>query len=280
MLTHVLLSKGLASHLADNQQGVKVMALFLGLKGLYVGGYIKNFSKRAKELAAHCGVCERTFRTYLRILKEEGLVEKVNTHDLRLISSRKVAELHQTSTKKYHKVPVSQSTHFQEYLEVLAYGEKQDKMTYARDRKLEADYLLTKGITNPNHLQPAARKRVLRGYNQEVTLAIATTRFRKEVSTPMRSGKLPTNPYITLSREGIARLRGKQYHNSGLYAIRKWKELGYIQEELCQVDCGVTTPAEVALLRSLGIVDWTFRCQKGRLVKSLPNLVSVSLPIV
>ncbi|GAB3635141.1 hypothetical protein GCM10027422_07310 [Hymenobacter arcticus] len=276
---YISIPKGLATHLVKNDKELKAISFWYGLKSLRVGGYIKDFSKQAKDIAHYLGCSERTLWTYVGILKEMGYLERPNKQDISLKASRLLAEQYGVSTKKYYQVPLSEIPTLKYYITTLAYQENINRQEYAQKKKLENQYLSTRGI-HYSSLQPAARHRYLRGFSVEKELAQATKHFEKQVSDYTSSRAIPAfNPHATLSRLGMAKARGKKDKSSGKYMVEILKELGYIEEQECQLDLGPITPQEMGLIRELG-ADYTFRCYKGRLVKSLSNLITTTLPKV
>ena len=272
--TYISVPKGLPSQLVKNTRELKAMAVWYQLKAVRVCGVIKDFGRHAKAIAAVFGYSERKLRTYVQYLRAKGYIEKSNRHDLVLRASRLAGKTYGVA-KTYYRIPTHRLHQLELELRALALQENLERQQFTLRRKLQDQYLRDSGITTPSHLQPAARRRALRGYDSakmQATVSQHVAREQQSASTP--ACKPTLNPFVTLSRQGIARALGRRSKATGVRYARKLQACGLLTETKHQLFVCDASLQEFGFMREAGF-DHTYRFTNGQVFKSLPNQLTI-----
>jgi hypothetical protein len=283
-VAYISLPKGLPTKLVYNTRELKAVAVWYQLKSLQVCGVIKDFGRHAKAIAANFGYSERKLRTYVAYLTERGYIERPNRHTLVLRASRLLGNEYSVA-KTYYRIDATKLHQLELELRALALHENTRRQAYTLRHKLQEQYLRNQGIQNSSFLQPAAKRRVMRGFDLAQEVKKATTHFVATVPTLAQTPEI--NPFVTLSRAGISRMLsrsrkapGLRYGTAtGLRYAQKLRAAGLLTDRKHRVFVCDATLGEFHLMRSNGY-DATFIYEQGKVYKSLPNLISLSPSLI
>lgn len=232
----ISIPKGLSTQVVKNNVDHKSIAIFYCLKSIYVGGVIKNYRKRYSFLCDELGICEKTLRTYLRILKEKGLVYHKDSH-LFLTSSRKVAQKYSVSKYRF-KVKIDDSIDYRKIQAIfiaLAMKENFSQQEYVLRKKITKEFINKKSNFHKGKIYP----KMIKSYKERVKdhfdifLKEEKKRFHKYVIDSVKNNKKIKlkNPDITLSRLGIAKLRNCRSSYTGFNTLNKLKKYSLIEKD-------------------------------------------------
>jgi hypothetical protein len=269
---YISLPKGLPTKLVQSTRELKAVAVWYQLKTLRVCGVIKDFGRNAKAIAATFGYSERKLRTYVAYLTQRGHIERPDRHTLVLRSSRLLSTEYGVA-KRCHKIGATDFHQLELVIQELALTENIERQAHTVKGKLQEQYLRNEGIPNSSNLQPAAKKRLMRGFNLAQEMEKAASHFVATVSTLALTPTL--NPFVTLSRGGIARALGRRSKATGFRYAQKLRAAGLLTEQKHRVFVCDASVSEYYLMRASGY-DSTFIYEKGKVYKALSNLLTLS----
>ncbi|WP_188559807.1 hypothetical protein [Hymenobacter glacieicola] len=252
---------------------MKAVCVLYQLKSLYVGGVVWNFSREAKAIANTFGYSEGKLRQYLSYIIKRGWASKRGRHTL-VLRSRRVLTQEFGVSQYCHKVSTDHLYRLEEELTKLAVQENLGRQQHVIDTRLQDEYLAHNGKKRSSHLQPAARRRILRGFDLAAAQTSAKARYTAQVRTKSEVGVL--NPFATLSRSGVARVFGRKSKAAGLRRVQKLKQHGLLSDCPHYVVIRPITLVEFkAMQRYAGGSHGAYRFYNGNLLKQLPNLLTV-----
>jgi DNA-binding HxlR family transcriptional regulator len=283
--SHVCISKGLLNSVMSNHADVKALAALYCLKGSLTCGRIKRYYALRATLAANFGISARTLDKYVARLEAMGYVRKhyryadaPTSYDLVLCSSKRLGSEHGTSTAKYHKIQFTTLRELVITLDAVGAREKKNQNTYAITQKRQNAYLKSNRTAYPATLQPAARKRALRGYDDEAQAAKDTTHFAHQVATadytttPARIA----SPHADMSLNGLRKVFGCKSKTTCARRLKAMQEAGLIEVKKHRIATNFpATLKEYAILRETTLKgDYSYQWEKGTIYKVMPNVVT------
>jgi transposase len=190
------------------------------LKSLYVGGRIHNYRSRYKEIADTFGIGQSTLRKWIGLIKEQGWAHRQGK-DLVLISRERLRERYNLSKGKYRTT----TDNLLEWLKAKAIQENILKQEYEYKRKYVAER-----IKESKDKSQSLIRFLNSNLNKDFKAhqAIQIKRFNQSIQQGKQSR---TNPYFTLSRQGIASCFNRKSKRTGTYQLNKLKKLGYILKD-------------------------------------------------
>ena len=269
---YVSIPKGLPTQLVKSNKGLKAVAVWYQLKSLLVGGYIRNFGTHAKDIATTFGYSESKLRKYVAILTQRGLIERPNRHDLVLRASKALGAEYGVA-KTYYRVASNKLHQIELELRALALRENLERQTFVKNKKLQEQHLRDNGIHISSNLQPAARRRALRGYSESKEQDKAASHFVRQCQSPVHAPTL--NPFVTLSRAGIARSLSRKSKSTGHRYAAKLVAAGLMSEKANHVFVCDATLQEYGFMRESGY-DHSFLYKNGQVMKALSNNIALS----
>lgn len=269
---YVSIPRGLPTKLVKSNRELKAVAVWYQLKSLLVGGYIRDFGQNAKDIAATFGYSESKLRKYVAVLQAMGYIERPNRHDLVLRSSKLLGTNYGVA-KTYYRVASNKLHQLELELRALALRENLERQTFVKNKKLQEQHLHDNGILISSNLQPAARRRALRGYSESKEQAKATSHFVRQSQSPVHTPAL--NPFVTLSRAGIARSLSRKSKATGHRYAAKLVAAGLMSEKANHVFVCDATLQEYGFMRESGY-DHSFLFKNGQVVKALSNNIVLS----
>ena len=190
------------------------------LKSLYVGGIIKDYTKRYQELADTLGIGNSTLRKYIKRLLSYGWVTKKGKH-LFFISREKLRVKYNVAKAKYKVKP---NENLLEWVKVRAIKENLNKQIHAYKQKYVDNGL--KDSKDKSQGLKRLFKTQLKDFDNH--LSKQQERFRKDVKNGVKGA---INPFITLSRLGIAKVLNRKSKYTGSYQMKKFKKANLILKD-------------------------------------------------
>lgn len=280
---YVSIPCGLATVVVESNLLLKTYSVFYQLKSLYVGGIILDYHKKVDEIAKTFGYSERKLRTYIKSLKEIGIVEVVRKRHLVLRASKHVGKLFGVSCKRFWRVKTESVSDLEDLFRVLAIEENIKQQRFSLEEKVVASAISTRvGIPNPiKTLQPSRlrilRKAVAKDYGS--LLLERQTRYTETIAS--LNSPAPTEetifPWATLSRQGIATVLNRKSKSTGHKYAKKFAALGYIQDERNTVFIGDFSYDEYNEMQETVLgYDYSYEYVKGEVHKVLPNIITMT----
>lgn len=270
---YVSIPKGIPTQLVKSNKELKAVTVWYQLKSLLVGGYIRNFGHHAKDIAATFGYSESKLRKYVAVLTQQGYIERPNRHDL-VLRSTTLLRLNHNSAKARYKIASNKLSHLELEIRALALQENLERQQYTLTKKLQERHLAGKGNICSIHLMPAARKRRLRGFSARQEQVTLQSHLVRDIAALKSEGpETGLNPFVTLSRQGIARVLSRKSKATGYRYARKLAAAGLLADEKNHVFICDASLREYGAMREEGF-DHTYRFVNNTVVKVLCNNIT------
>ena len=283
--SYISISKGLALSFVSNHKDLKALAVFYCLKGSLTCGRIKQYFAHRGTLAASFGISPRTLDKYVGRLAELGYVRKhyryanaPTSYDFVLRASKQLAAESGTAEKAFHQLTFSTLRELVTKLTALGYSEKISQNKHAIAKKQQNNYLKSNRIPYSANLQPAARRRTLRGYDAAAQAAYETTHFAQQVASADYSTPIApiATPFADMSRNGMKKVFGCKSKTTCSRRLNAMREAGLIEVKKHRI--ATSFPAgllDYALLRETTLKgDYSYQRIGGTIYKVLPDVVT------
>jgi hypothetical protein len=228
----ISIPRGLPTYICKDNSLLKTTTVFYQLKSLYKGGVIINYTSRYSDIANEFNISVSKLRNYIRVLLKKGWVKKENKNMI-LMSKRYISEGFNIS-KYCYKIKTTELCNLENIFKALAIQENYNKQEHLLKKRLIKKILLkeTEGETCSSKglkkLESNIKKRVTNNLED-----LKQTEYLRFEENPVDSIKKKLiNPFITLSRKGVAKLLGRKSKSSGYRNITKLKKNNLVDDQM------------------------------------------------
>lgn len=279
IIDYVSFPMGLAPILTMNNRQLKAASILYQLKSIYVGGIIFDYKKQLDVIADSFGYSKRKLIDYIKMLKEESLAVEDNNGRLSLRSSKYIAQHFGLGQTGFHKIKKSDLADIETYIKALALQENLKTQEYNLEAKVMQKEIKAKvGIINPAALNAAADRRMRKAMRNSMPELIKNQQERYiQAITTFQKPEDNIFPFITLSRQGIAKVVNRKSKSTGHRLAKKMVKLGYIADKAVSYSAGSYTWTEYNLLQENVLAyNPSYTYKAGEIIKVMPNNISMS----
>lgn len=278
-IDYISIPRGLPSVLVNQNTQLKAVAILYQLKSIYVGGVILDHRKQLQMIADSFGYSKRKLTDYIKILKEEGLAEEDLRNGNLLLRSSKFINTHfGLKEAGFHKVLKSELANIEYVLKSLALEQNLRQQEHVLAEKIIHQEIAnnTVGIIQAKSLSKAANRRLRKAIKPELPrlLKQEQTRYTTAI-TDFQPSHAPIMPFVTLSRQGVAKTVNRKSKSTGHRLMKKLVKLGYMNDAQHNLTIGSYTYDEYQLLQKNVVnYDFSYTYKNGEIKKVLPNNIS------
>jgi hypothetical protein len=282
-LKYISIPKGLPSAIINDNKLLKSVCILFKLKSLYKSGVIKNYTRRYSEISKHPNIncSESKLRNYISILREYGYVRKDKNKNLHLVSKSKLRSEFEVSKFSY-KISKDQICNLEDMLKALVLAENlQQQKNNVIDKIIFDEYSIGKEKgSRPSKALNKIKKFVEHDFNS--CLSRQQARYAHTVKNDLQSDTPDFFPFITLSRNGIARKLNRKSKSCGYRYAQKFKKLGYIESDVPNyviIESNVTYDYFRKFKAMFNFSEFVpyLKYSRGRILRVLPNNLQMTL---
>ncbi len=282
-LRYISIPKGLPSAIINDNKLLKSICILFKLKSLYKSGVIKNYTRRYNEISKHPNIncSESKLRNYISILRDYGYVRKDKNKNLHLVSKTQLRSEFEVSKFSY-KISKEQICNLEDMIKALVLTENlQQQKNNVIDKIIFDEYSIGKEKgSRPSKALTKIKRFVEHDFKS--CLSRQQARYAHTVKNDLQSDVPDFFPFITLSRNGIARKLNKKSKSTGNRYIEKFKTMGLVvsdEPNYIIIEHNVSYDYFKKFKSMFNFNDYVpyLRYSRGRILRILPNNLQMTL---
>jgi DNA-binding Lrp family transcriptional regulator len=263
----IKIHRELPAKIATDSGLLKAMAVFYGLKFLYVGGIIVNITGRYSEISGRLGISPNNLRGKIKTLQKIGILTK-SGRNITFSGYEAVGRTFGTKSRRSFRIPYADTKKIELLLKALAIESNLEKQRYRVKDKIIGEELKRYGKIEAKTIRNKIKKYIRKN------ISFYAENYKKRVSqrpsTIFRNSTLNTT--TTVSRNCIAKIVGRRSKSTGCRLVKKLAGMNLLETDNKRISM-VCHKADRRVLRYMEL-DSSFFVFKNRLYKRECNQVA------
>lgn len=269
MTKTIRIHRELPAKIVDNSKLLKALAVFYGLKFIYVGGIIINMTGRYKEISDKLKISPNNLRSKIKTLIEIGLIKKEG-RNIFFSGFNQIGKTFNTKSNKSYRISYTDVKALEIIIKALAIENNLEKQRHKVKEKIIKEELRRYGKIEAKTIRNKIKKYIRKN------ILFYSERYHKRV--PSKSNNIfsenKLNTDISISRLGVAGLLGRVSKSTGSRAVNKMKNLNLLESDRKRIERVSRNVG--GLITKYMDLDSSFFVFKNCLYKRKTNLITLS----